>query len=158
MAALAQAPMITRVLLVNATVLAGVFLLLAVTPAPVTFPEDHWETALLLKGAAILLAANILALHLGSPAAPKPKRGRRVETASDTLVEMRSLEHFHVASPDGVIGVVDEVICDSGGKPIGLLVCDGWFAARRFLVPLTEILEVDPAERTILIVDRRSGS
>jgi len=33
--------------------------------------------------------------------------------------------------PEGVIGIVDEVIGTRDGEPIGLLVVDGWFGARR---------------------------
>jgi hypothetical protein len=51
----------------------------------------------------------------------------------------------------GVIGLVHEVIGDSTGVPAGLVVVDGWFGARRFLVRLSEVDSIDDAERTISI-------
>ena len=148
MAALAQIP-ISRLLFVNTSVLLLVFLFLAITPAPVTFPEDPWQTALLLKGGVLLLAANVAAVRLRSE--PRPRRGPRANTSSDALVGLHRLEHHHVRTPEGVIGTVDEVIGDWRGQPVGLLVVDGWFKTRRCLVPLTDIREIDDPARTITI-------
>jgi hypothetical protein len=154
MAALAHAPTITRLLLVNTSVLLIVFIFLALTPAPVTFPENSWETALLAKGGLLLLAANIAAARLGTGS--KPPRGPRPNTSSEQLVRMREYEHHHVLAPEGVIGVVDEVIGDRDGEPVGLLVVDGWFGARRCFVPLNDIRQIDDIARTISISDSRA--
>jgi hypothetical protein len=150
MAALAHTPTITRLLLVNTSVLLIVFIFLALTPAPVTFPESSWETALLAKGGLLLLAANIAAARLGTAKLP---RGPRPNTSSEPLVRMREYEHHHVLAPEGVIGIVDEVIGDRDGEPVGLLVVDGWFGARRCFVPLNDVRQVDDIARTISISD-----
>jgi len=151
MAALAQAPTTTRLMLMNGLVLLGVFLFLAVTPAPVTFPENPWETALLIFGAALLLAANVLAVRVGGLTRERPKRGRRANTTSAALMEMHPYEHFHVAAPDGTIGVVAEVIGDRDGQPVGLLVAEGWFPGTHFLVSLDEISRIDDTEQTVFV-------
>jgi hypothetical protein len=154
MAALAQVPTITRLLLVNTSVLLIVFIFLAITPAPVTFPEDSWETTLLAAGGLLLLAANIAAAR--PRAEPRGPRGPRPNTSSDALLQMREYEHHRVHVPEGVIGIVDEVIGDRDGEPIGLLVVDGWFGSRRCFVPVTDIREIDNPARTISISDARS--
>ena len=151
MAALANAPTTTRLLLVNTSVLLIVFIFLALTPAPVTFPESSWETALLVKGGLLLLAANIAAARLGT--ASKLPRGPHPNTSSEPLVRMREYEHHHVLAPEGVIGIVDEVIGDRDGEPVGLLVVDGWFGAQRCFVPLSDVRQIDDAARTISISD-----
>jgi hypothetical protein len=158
MAALANAPTTTRLLLVNTSVLLIVFIFLALTPAPVTFPESSWETALLVKGGLLLLAANIAAARLGT--ASKLARGPRPNTSSEPLVRMREYEHHHVLAPEGVIGIVDEVIGDRDGEPVGLLVVDGWFGARRCFVSLDDVRQIDQIGRTISISDSpaRTGS
>lgn len=148
MAALASTPTIGRLLLVNGAAMLAVFAFLALSPAPVTFPDGAWEGALLLKGGAILLAANVLVGRLGSSAHP---HGTAANTASDPLLRMRRFEHYEVMDDSGVIGVVDEVIGDSGGVPAGLVVVEGWFGARRFLVRLAEVDSIDDMERTISI-------
>jgi hypothetical protein len=148
MAALASTPTISRLLLVNSAAILAVFTFLALSPAPVTFPDRAWEGALLLKGAAILLAANVVVGRLGSVRRP---HGTAANTASDPLVRMRQLEHYEVLDDSGVIGVVHEVIGDTAGMPAGLVVVDGWFGARRFLVPLRAVDAIDDTERTISI-------
>ena len=155
MAALADTPTVTRLLLVNTAVLACVFVFLAVSPAPVTFPDDAWETALLAKGAALLLAANVLATRLGATAGATPRRGRRVDTQTDALLWLREYEHFHVTAADGIIGIVDEVLGDRDGNPIGFVVADGWLATRRFLILLHEVEHVDECRRTVAVRTRQ---
>jgi hypothetical protein len=155
MAALAHVP-ISRLLLINTSVLLAVFLFLAITPAPVTFPEGAWETLLLLSGGVALLAANIAAARLRSEA--KTRRGPRPNTSGEALVEMRHLEHHHVQTPQGVIGIVDEVIGDRAGDPVGLLVVEGWFGSRRALVPLSDIREINDPARTITIWDSSASA
>jgi len=150
MAALAQIH-IPRLLLINTSVLLAVFVFLAITPAPVTFPDGVWESLLLLGGGVAVLATNIAAARPRAEA--KRKRGPRPKTSSEALVEMRHLEDHHVQTPEGVIGIVDEVIGDRDGKPVGLLVVEGWFGSRRALVPLSDIREVNDDARTITIWD-----
>jgi hypothetical protein len=150
MAALAHVP-IPRLLLVDASVILAVFVFLAVTPAPVMFPDDVWETALLLKGGALLLAANVVAVRLRSDS--KPRRGPRANMSTDALVDMRRYEHYFVCTPDGVIGIVDQVIGDRRGRPLGLVVVEGWFGSRRFLVPLSDIREI--REPDTIAIDER---
>jgi hypothetical protein len=148
MAALASTPTIGRLLLINGMAILAVFTFLALSPAPVTFPDGAWEGALLLKGAAILLGANVLVGRLGSGT---HRRGTVENIASDPLLRMRALEHYEVIDASGVIGVVDEVIGDAAGIPAGFVVVDGWFGARRFLVPLSEVDSIDHVERAISI-------
>ena len=149
MAALAQAPTISRLLLVNASVLLILFIFLAVTPAPVTFPEGAWETTLLLSGGLALLAANIAAARLDGDS--KPRHVVRPDTSSEALEAMREYEHYHVLTPEGVVGIVDEVIGDRDAEPVGLLVVDGWFKSRRYLIPSDDIRAIDDTARTISI-------
>jgi hypothetical protein len=152
MAALADPLTTGRLLFLNASVLAAVFLLLAVTPAPVTFPDGHWETMLLLKGAVILLASNILAVHIASNTKAKARPRHRVDTAGEALLALAELEHYHVAAAEGgLIGVVDEILGDRNGHPLALVVSDGWFRSRRFLVPLHDLSDVDRAQRMIVV-------
>jgi hypothetical protein len=151
MAVLAQVP-ISRLLLVNTSVLLAVFLFLAITPAPVTFPEDAWETALLLKGGLLLLAANVAALRLRGE--PKPRRAPHRQASTDALVGLRAYEDYYVQTSEGVIGIVDEAIGNRQGDPIGLLVVKHrWFKSRRWLIPLTDVRAIDDPDRTITISD-----
>ena len=57
-----QATPTSRALVVNVLVLGAVFVMLAVSPAPVSFPESAWETMLLIAGAVALLLVNALAI------------------------------------------------------------------------------------------------
>jgi PRC-barrel domain protein len=148
MAALASTPTIGRLLVVNGVAMLAVFTFLALSPAPVAFPDGAWEGALLFKGGVILLIANVLVSRLGSRA---HSRGTAVETASDPLLRMRRFEQYEVIDHSGVIGVVDEVMGDATGVPAGLIVVDGWFGARRFLVPFSDVDAIDDAERTISV-------
>ncbi|HEY7795725.1 MAG TPA: PRC-barrel domain-containing protein [Gaiellaceae bacterium] len=130
-------------------VLLAVFVFLAVSPAPVAFPDHHWEILLLLAGGAALLLAD---LALATPArAERAARGRRALTDTDELAHLRGYGHFHVVAPDGVIGIVDEILGDRDGRPLAVVVMDGWFGGRRFLVPLTDVEAVDEARRQLVL-------
>jgi hypothetical protein len=130
-----------RLALANAVIGAAVFVVLAASPAPVTFPSSHWEALLLLAGALILIVANGLIGGVG--AATALQRGRAAEADSPELTRLREYEHFHVLDGEGVIGTVAEVLGDRDGRPAALVVEDGWFAARRFVVPLDAVVYVD---------------
>ena len=148
MAALAPTPALSRLLLINGAAILAVFLFLAISPAPVTFPDRAWEGALLLKGAALLLAANAIVVRLGVGTRP---HGTLAATATSPLVRMRRYEHYDVADHTGVIGIVDEVLGDHAGVPAAFVVVDGWLGARRFLLPLSAIDAIDDAHRTISV-------
>src|SRR3712207_3146823 len=53
-------PNLWRLAVANGAMLFVVFIFLAASPAPVTFPTSHWEVMLLLVAGAATLAANIL--------------------------------------------------------------------------------------------------
>ena len=160
MAALATTPTTSRLLLINSAAILAVFLFLAITPAPVTFPDRPWEGALLLKGAALLLAANVVVVRLGAKTRP---HGTTAATATPPLVRMRRYEHYDVVDQTGVIGIIDEVLGDHAGVPAAFVVVDGWLGARRFLLPLSGIEAIDDAKRTISVArqphnDIRNGT
>ena len=75
----------------------------------------------------------------------------KVLTSSEALEAMREYEHYHVLTPEGVVGIVDEVIGDRDAEPVGLLVVDGWFKSRRYLIPSDDIRAIDDTARTISI-------
>lgn len=142
-----------RYVLIQAGVLLGVFVVLAVTPAPVTFPDGPWEVVLLLKGAAALLLTDLLLIGLASK---QKEAGRRPALAMDGELarEWRRIGHYHVVESGGVVGVVDEVMADRSGTPRGLIVSDGWFGRQRSLVPLDQLVSIDEDERTVTIAAR----
>lgn len=140
-----------RLALVNAAVGIGVFVILAISPAPVTFPSSHWEALLLLGGALVLFLAN--AAVAAAAAASAVQRGRAAETETVELQRLREYEHFHVTTREGVIGTVAEVLGGRDGHPIGLVVADGWFGARRFLVPLDDIVGASTERREVTVID-----
>lgn len=152
MAALATTPTTSRLLLINSAAILAVFLFLAISPAPVTFPDRAWEGALLLKGAALLLAANLVVVRLGAGTRP---HGTRATTETSPLVRMRRYEHYDVVDNTGVIGIVDEVLGDHTGVPAAFVVVDGWLGARRFLLPLSAIDAIDDAQRMISVAQQR---
>ena len=139
-----------RHVLIQAAVLLGVFIVLAVTPAPVTFPDGPWEVVLLLKGAAALLLTDLLLI---GDARREDARSRSPARAmdSESVSECSRIGHHHVIESGLVVGVVDEVIADRGGVPRALIVSDGWLGRRRFLVPLDELASIDQEERTVTI-------
>ena len=156
MAAPANTPTLGRLLLVNGAAIVAVFCFLALTPAPVTFPDSAWESALLLTGAALLLMPGVLVARVGDGIAHPS--GARTNVASDPLVRMRWYEHYDVVDETGVIGIVDQTIGDPTGRPVGLIAVEDWSSARRFFVPLREIHEIDDEQRTISVIQASSGS
>jgi membrane protein YdbS with pleckstrin-like domain len=137
------------VALVNACVLVVVFVVLAVSPAPVTFPSSHWEAIILGAGAAVMLLANALVASVG--AATEARRARPTRTDTAELRELRWYEDFEVVTQEEVLGVVAEVLGDRHGTPAALLVQYGWLGAHRFLVPLDDVRDVDEAARVITV-------
>jgi hypothetical protein len=134
--------------------LVVVFVFLAVSPAPVTFPDHHWELLLLLAGGAALLAANLILACGPLPARRRPSR-RAASAAADAgeVAELRRYEHFHVVTPDGVLGVVSEALADREGRSPALVVSTGWFGTGRFLVPLDDVVAIDEAARELCVGD-----
>jgi hypothetical protein len=150
MAALAPTPALGRLLLLNGAAIVAVFFFLAWSPAPVTFPTGPWEGALLAKGAAVLLVANVVVVR-GRIRRP---HGATADAPSDALVRMRRYEHYEVLDESGVIGLVDETLGDRTGVPVAMVVVCGGFRARRFVVPLRDILAIDDRLRQVSVADR----
>lgn len=142
-----------RYVLIQAAVLLGVFVVLAVTPAPVTFPDGAWEVVLLLKGAAALLLTDLLLIGVARREESRSRSSVRA-VDSESAREWSRVGHYDVVDSGGVVGLVDEVIADRSGTPRVLIVSDGWFGRRRFLVPLNELRSIDEGERTVTIEDR----
>jgi hypothetical protein len=142
-----------RYVLIQAAVLLGVFVVLAVTPAPVTFPDGPWEVVLLLKGAAALLVTDLLLIGVARRQDGR-SRGEVRTMDSESALEWARIGHFHVVQADRVIGVVDEVVADRSGIPRALIASEGWFGRRRFLVPLDELYAIDRDERTVTVEHR----
>jgi uncharacterized integral membrane protein len=139
-----------RYVLIQATVLLFVFIVIAVTPAPVTFPQGPWEIVLLLKGAVALLLADLLLVGVArNDVQIGRSRARAMER--EIALEWSRIGHYHVVEQEAVVGVVEEVIADRGGTPKGVIVTDGWFGRRRFLVPLDELRSIDGEERTVTV-------
>ena len=134
---------------VNTVVMVAIFVVLAASPAPVHFPSTHWEAVMLAAAAALVLVMNILLA--GAAVAQQIERGRRADTATQAMREVRRYEHFHVFAGDGYVGLVDEVLGDRNGTPMALVVADGWFGARRFLVPIDAITAVDEGRRAVTV-------
>ena len=147
MAALVPAPTLSRLLLLNGVAIVAVFCFLAWSPAPVTFPDRAWEGALLVKGAVILLLANVVVARLGATRA----RGAPADDSTDALVRMRRFEHYDVVDETGVVGVVDETLGDRDGVPVAMVVVAGRFRAHRYLVPLRDIVSIDERLREVSV-------
>lgn len=145
----------SRYMLIQAVVLLLVFVVLAVTPAPVTFPNGPWEVVLLVKGAAALLLADLLLMGVARKEVARQEVTRRRTRARamdrQTALEWSRIGHYHVVEANGVVGLVDEVLAGRDGTPQSLVVSDGWFGRRRFVVPLDDLRSVNDAERTITI-------
>ena len=138
--------------LANVAIALAVFVILALSPAPVHFPGTHWEAVLLAIGALVLLVSN--GVIAAAAAAAAVQRGRAAADDSVALQELRACEHFHVVTDEGVVGVVDEVIAARDGQPAGLVVGSGWLRSRRSFVPLEDIVSVRADARELVIVDR----
>jgi hypothetical protein len=139
--------------LVQAAVLVIVFVILAITPAPVTFPSGTWELVLLLKGGIALLLTDLIL-----SGATGDERATPVGRLTARLIGGRAapnrLDHYHVQDTGGTIGVVDEVLADRSGTTRALVVTDGWHGRRRFLVDMEDLRAVDHGSRTVTIGDR----
>ncbi len=60
-------------------------------------------------------------------------------------------EGFLVDSPQGVIGVVDEVVRTAEGGVGFLLVGGGWFGRRRYLIPRNDVEEIRPGPQRLVV-------
>jgi hypothetical protein len=153
MTLLAHRPGSARHVLVQAAVLLIVFLVLAITPAPVTFPSGTWELVLLLKGGVALLLTDLI---LSGPATDE-ERGAPLRRLASRLIGSRAapsrLDHYHVLDATGTVGIVDEVLADREGVSRALVVTEGWRGQRRFLVGIDELRAVDHASRTVTVGD-----
>ncbi|HYH62662.1 MAG TPA: hypothetical protein VD766_12415, partial [Solirubrobacterales bacterium] len=113
-----------RALVVNVMVLAAVFVVLAVSPAPVSFPESAWETALLAIAAVALLLVNALV-------SPMPRTASRAPRAARMPPDDRALEVFlacvdyEIIDADESAGIVSDVLVTRDGGILGLAVRDG---------------------------------
>ena len=150
MIALAHRPGLGRFVMIQGTVLLGVFVVLAVTPAPVTFPDGPWETALLLKGAVALLLANAFVLQLrASTQCPRTSTDVRYPDPQQSLDVLTESVDYEVCADGQSIGVVDEVVATRDGSVVGLVVVQGWFGRRRFMVTLDEVQSFDHSSRLV---------
>lgn len=149
MVALAHRPGLGRFVMIQGTVLLGVFVVLAVTPAPVTFPDGPWE-ALLLKGAVALLLANAFVLQLKA-SAPRSHTSRDVlyQAPHQSLDVLTESVDYEVRADGRAIGVVDQVVATRDGSVVGLVVVQGWFGRRRFMVTLDEVQSFDHSSRLV---------
>ena len=60
-------------------------------------------------------------------------------------------EGFLVDSPQGVVGVVDEVERTAEGGVAFLVVCGGWFGRRRYLIPRNDVEEIRPGPQRLFV-------
>jgi nucleotide-binding universal stress UspA family protein len=58
---------------------------------------------------------------------------------------------YLVDTPDGSVGIVDGWKRDEHGRPQAVIVAQGWFARRRFDVPLEALREIDHEGRRIIL-------
>lgn len=75
---------------------------------------------------------------------PFPTRPRPADILDGTI-------HYLVDTPEGSVGVVDGWERDEHDRPQALIVAQGWFGRRRFVVPLEALLEIDHADRRIIL-------
>ena len=59
--------------------------------------------------------------------------------------------HYLVDTPDGAVGVLDRWERDQQGRPVSLIVSQGWFGRRRFEIPLEELIQIDHEARRIVL-------
>lgn len=60
--------------------------------------------------------------------------------------------HHLVDTPDGTVGVLDGWNRDEHGRPVSMIVSQGWFGRRRFEIPLEKLVRVDREGRRIVLV------
>ncbi len=129
--------------------LGAVFVFLAVTPAPVTFPDSAWETALLLKGAIVLLAVNAWLLLRQAPA-PHPVPADAPMPANPVAYDsLTGCIDYQVIDGDETLGIVDELPLARDGAISGILVSQGWLRTRCVLVKLDEVRRIDHGARVV---------
>jgi hypothetical protein len=139
-----------RLVLVQATVLVIVFLVLAITPAPVTFPTGTWELVLLLKGAAALLLTDVLLS--GASGGKHTTSFRQLTTRLVRAVSSpHRLDHYHVRDAGGTIGIVEEVLVDRQQISRAIVVAHGWACRHRFVVDMDDVRAVDHEARTVIV-------
>ena len=148
-------PGVWRLVLLNSIAIAAIFVVLAASPAPVHFPSTHWEALLLACAAAVFLAANVVLA--GAAVARSIERGRQAKTDTGTLTTLRACEHFDVIADDGWIGIVDEVMANREGEDEILIVTHGWFGARGFYIPVSDVSSTDEVNKTIRLKSHVAG-
>jgi nucleotide-binding universal stress UspA family protein len=67
---------------------------------------------------------------------------------TDALDEMI---YYLVDTPDGPVGVLDGCERDEHGRPMRLIVSQGWFGRRRLGIPLEELIKVDHEGQRIIV-------
>jgi hypothetical protein len=60
-------------------------------------------------------------------------------------------EGFLVDSPEGAVGVVDEVVRTANGDVALLAVVGGWFGRRRYLIHTRDVEEIRPGPQRLLV-------
>lgn len=65
--------------------------------------------------------------------------------------ELDGMIHYLVDTPDGAVGVLDRWKRDEQGRPLALIVAQGWFGRRRFAIPLEELIQIDHEARRIVL-------
>ena len=65
--------------------------------------------------------------------------------------ELDGMIHYLVDTPDGAVGVLDRWTRDEQGRPVSLIVAQGWFGRRRFEIPLEELIQIDHEARRIVL-------
>ena len=135
---------------VNVMVLGAVFVFLAVSPAPVSFPESPWETGLLATGAVALLLVNALLIR---PTRDVPRAPVAAHTPPDEKVLdlYSSFVDYEVVDGEHVVGITDEVLVTRDGRIVALSVKHGFLRTRRFAVTPDEIRSLDHANRAIYV-------
>jgi hypothetical protein len=58
---------------------------------------------------------------------------------------------YLVDTPDGSAGILDGWERNEQGRPLTLIVAQGWFGRRRFEIPVESILEIDHPRRRIVV-------
>lgn len=65
--------------------------------------------------------------------------------------ELDGMIHYLVDTPDGAVGVLDRWKRDEQGRPVSLIVAQGWFGRRRFEIRLEELIQIDHEARRIVL-------